>query len=139
MTDEDNSLRYHENAKHKLGAAGEGPPRWFPSTDSLCPDDISSAEAQALLVASIEARDDAHPNARARVALDGRGASSKRIPKMEVELGMATLFGGRWFRARCPSGFCVSWSRAGVSRARTTKSSSGVQDDHLRTAQSVGD
>lgn len=66
-------LQYRPNDKHKPGCAGAGPPRWFPSSDSLCPADISLEEAQALLEASIEARDHAHPNARARIALDGRG------------------------------------------------------------------
>lgn len=73
MPDAPTPIQYHPNGKHKPGCVGEGPPRWFPSSDSLCPADIDLDEAQGLLGASIEARDDAHPNARARIAVDGRG------------------------------------------------------------------
>ena len=73
MTDAPMPLQYRPNAKHKPGCSGEGPPRWFPSSDSLCPADISLEDAQALLDASIEARDDAHLNAKARIALDSQG------------------------------------------------------------------
>ena len=73
MTSSPSTIRYLPNDKHKPGCSGNGPPRWFPSSDSLCPDDVSLNEAEALLHASIEARDDAHPNGRARIALDGRG------------------------------------------------------------------
>lgn len=66
-------MHYRPNDKHKPGCSGEGPPRWFPSSDSLCPDDVSLEEAGELLRSSIEARDDAHPNTRARIALDGQG------------------------------------------------------------------
>jgi hypothetical protein len=66
-------LGYRPNPKHKRGCAGEGPPRWFPSSASLCPDDLNAKDAQALLESSIEARDDAHPNAKARISLDGQG------------------------------------------------------------------
>jgi len=66
-------LRYSENGKHKPGSVGDGPTRWFPSTDSLCPDDLTLEEARALLEASIEGRDSAHPDARARFAIDSRG------------------------------------------------------------------
>ena len=68
---------YRENPKHKRGTSGEGPPRWFPSRDSLCPDGITMKMAQELLDSSIEGRDDAHPDARARFALDGSGAFFK--------------------------------------------------------------
>ena len=65
--------RYSENPKHKPGCSGEGPPRWFPSTDSLCPDDISSEDASQLLRESVEGRDASYPDAKARYALDGQG------------------------------------------------------------------
>jgi len=66
-------IDYRSNNKHKPGCFGEGPPRWFPSSDSLCPSDVTVEEAEDLLRSSIETRDVAHPNARARVALDGQG------------------------------------------------------------------
>ena len=73
MSDEHVPLRYRENPKHKRGCRGEGPPRWFPSRESLCPDDLSLSEAEDLLASSIEGRDVAHPDARARYAMDGQG------------------------------------------------------------------
>jgi len=73
MPDGGSSLQYRENPKHKPGCFGEGPPRWFPSTDAICPDDISTADAVALLQESIEGRGASHPNARARYAMDGQG------------------------------------------------------------------
>lgn len=72
MTKKDPTPMYRPNPKHKRGSFGEGPPRWFPSRDALCPDDISLEEAARLLSESIEGRDAAHPNARARYALDGQ-------------------------------------------------------------------
>lgn len=89
MTHDPRFIQYRPNAKHKPGCSGEGPPRWFPSTDSLCPEDISLVDAAALLRASVEARDDAHPNARARIALDGQG----RFFKAYSEDGGATWHG----------------------------------------------
>jgi hypothetical protein len=73
MFEGDFHRRYRENPKHKRGCSGEGPPRWFPTRDSLCPEDLSLSEAEALLDASVEGRDDAHPNSRARFAIDGQG------------------------------------------------------------------
>lgn len=73
MRDETDPPRYRENPKHKRGCSGEGPPRWFPSRDSLCPEDLSLSEAEALLASSIEGRDAAHPDSRARFAVDGQG------------------------------------------------------------------
>ncbi len=66
-------MRYRENPKHKKGCVGEGPPRWFPSRDSLCPEDISPSEAELLLESSVDARDDSHPEARSRFAMDRQG------------------------------------------------------------------
>jgi hypothetical protein len=66
-------LVYKENPKHKPGVFGEGPPRWFPDRDTLCPDDITAQTAQLLLSNSIEGGDVAHPNAKARYALDDTG------------------------------------------------------------------
>jgi hypothetical protein len=73
MEERPTDLVYKENPKHKRGCSGEGPPRWFPSTDSLCPEDISASDAETLLQASIETRDDVHPNRSARIALDSQG------------------------------------------------------------------
>lgn len=73
MSDEKAPRRYRENPKHKRGGWGEGPPRWFPSRDSLCPEDLSISEAEALLASSIEGSDPAHPDASARFAVDGQG------------------------------------------------------------------
>jgi len=61
--------RYEPNPKHKRGASGDGPPRWFPSRDSLCPDHFSLEVAQALLDEAVEAADPAHPNKRALHAM----------------------------------------------------------------------
>jgi len=61
--------RYKKNDKHKRGASGEGPPRWFPSRDSLCPDDIDTKLAQELLDDGVCGADAAHPNARAIYAM----------------------------------------------------------------------
>ncbi len=73
MSDEKPPPMYRENPKHKRGCRGEGPPRWFPSRDSLCPEDLSISEAEALLASSIEGRDATHPDARARFAMDAQG------------------------------------------------------------------
>lgn len=64
---------YKPNPKHKPGVAGEGPPRWYPDRDSICPQDIDEAQAQALLAESIEGADNAHPNRKARYAIDAQG------------------------------------------------------------------
>ena len=57
------------NPKHKRGAAGEGPPRWFPDSESLCPDDMDADTCQKVLDDSIEGKDLGHPHARARYAM----------------------------------------------------------------------
>lgn len=62
-------LVYERNPKHKRGAQGEGPPRWFPDSDSLCPDDITQDIAQTLLESSVLGADSAHPGSRARFAM----------------------------------------------------------------------
>jgi len=64
---------YQQNPKHKVGARGGGPPRWFPDAASKCPEDLTEATAQLLLESSVEAVDEVHPGARARFAVhDGR-------------------------------------------------------------------
>ncbi len=70
-------LVYKENRKHKPGTFGEGPPRWYPDYDTPCPDDVSSEAAQALLDSSVEGADLAHPDRRARYALDASGTFFK--------------------------------------------------------------
>jgi len=62
------ALVYKPNEKHKRGASGDGPPRFFPSSDSDCPEDFSLAVAQELLEQSVSGRSPAHPNRRARFA-----------------------------------------------------------------------
>jgi len=62
------TLIYRKNDKHKKGACGSGPPRWFPSTSSLCPEDLSHEEAQELLEDSLEGKSADHPNNGARFA-----------------------------------------------------------------------
>ena len=65
--------RYKKNDKHKRGAGGEGPPRWFPSRDALCPDHLDVSLAQLLLEEAVEGTDLAHPDARAVYSLhDGQ-------------------------------------------------------------------
>lgn len=64
---------YRENPKHKRGARGGGPPRWFPDRDSLCPEDITLQMAQQLLDDSFDGTDAAHPEGRARYAVDEAG------------------------------------------------------------------
>jgi hypothetical protein len=64
---------YRGNPKHKRGARSGGPARWFPDPDALCPDDVTTQLAQALLDESVDGIDEAHPSARARYAVDGRG------------------------------------------------------------------
>lgn len=61
--------KYKPNHKHKRGSHGTGPPRWFPSCDSLCPEDLDLSAAQALLDEGIAGADPAHPDARALYAL----------------------------------------------------------------------
>lgn len=81
-------LVYKPNEKHKRGAFGEGPPRWFPDADTLCPDDLDTLTCQELLEGSIEGRDQAHPDRRARYALH-RGEFYKAYPERtdgELEL-----------------------------------------------------
>ena len=60
---------YEKNPKHKPGVSGGGPPRWFPSRDSLCPDDVDGELAQKLLDDSVPGDDSAHPDSRARYAI----------------------------------------------------------------------
>lgn len=81
-------LVYEANPKHKRGAAGEGPPRWFPDSASLCPDDITQDIAQTLLDKSISAADAAHPSRKARFAMHA-GCFYKAYPteqSSEVEI-----------------------------------------------------
>ncbi len=61
--------RYEANPKHKRGACGSGPPRWFPSRDSLCPDDLDQDTAQSLLEDAISAPDKAHAGGKALYAM----------------------------------------------------------------------
>lgn len=60
---------YKPNPKHKRGAIGEGPPRWFTSSDSLCPDTLDFSTAQALLNTAISGKDQVHPDQKALYAL----------------------------------------------------------------------
>ncbi len=62
------ALVYKPNEKHKRGASGEGPPRFFPSNASECPDDFSLEVARELLHESVKGESPAHPNSRARYA-----------------------------------------------------------------------
>lgn len=64
---------YRENPKHKRGARGDGPPRWFPDRDTLCPQDLTLQMAQQLLDEGVDGRDDSHPGAKARFAVDAQG------------------------------------------------------------------
>lgn len=82
-------IEYRENPKHKPGCSGSGPPRWFPSSAALCPDDVTASRAQAMLNDAVEGRDAAHPDAAARYALDGAG----RFFKAYSEDGGATWHG----------------------------------------------
>lgn len=66
-------LRYKPNKKHKRGASGSAPVAWYPTADSICPDDLTIDVAEALLVDSVEGCDEAHPDRRARYALDEQG------------------------------------------------------------------
>lgn len=66
-------LIYKENPKHKRGVQGEGPPRWNPDPDSLCPDDLGQEDAELLLRESVPGADAAHPDRRARYAIDTNG------------------------------------------------------------------
>jgi hypothetical protein len=74
---------YKPNPKHKRGACGEGPPRWFPSSDSLCPDDMDTETAQALLDGAIGGNDPAHPTGRALYAMHD-GTFYKAYPESVV-------------------------------------------------------
>lgn len=63
------NLIYERNPKHKRGCTGEGPPRWFPSYDSLCPEEIDGITAQSLLEQSIVDSDRATSNGKARYTM----------------------------------------------------------------------
>ena len=78
-------LAYKENKKHKPGSFGDGPPRWFPDCDTPCPDDLGEADAQQLLEGSVEGSDDAHPNRKARYAIDERGRFFKGYSEAAVD------------------------------------------------------
>lgn len=74
------------------GEFGEGPPHWFPDWDPPCPDDLNELDAQRLLEESVEGRDNAHPNRKARYAIDEKGASSRgtaKLPRTESSAGTA--------------------------------------------------
>lgn len=60
---------YEPNPKHKRGASGEGPPRWFPSRDTPCPDDLDLQTAQELLKSAKEGANEELPDRRALFAL----------------------------------------------------------------------
>jgi hypothetical protein len=60
---------YRKNDKHKRGTSGEGPPRWFPSRDSLCPDDLPMSVCRQLLEDPVDGADPAHPSAKALYAM----------------------------------------------------------------------
>ncbi len=79
-------LVYKENKKHKPWASGDGPPRWFPDKDTPCPDpaDLPTKDAQNLLDNSVEGADDAHPNKKARYAMDGDGRVYKGYTESTV-------------------------------------------------------
>lgn len=62
-------LVYKESPKHKPGAFGDGPPRWYPDADTPCPSDIGPDDLQALLNSSVEGQDFAHPFGKARYAM----------------------------------------------------------------------
>ncbi len=76
------ALVYKKNEKHKRGAVGQGPPRWFPSNASFCPDDhdLPLKVAQELLESSVEGRSPEHADARARYAYQG-GVYYKGYPE----------------------------------------------------------
>jgi hypothetical protein len=63
------ALVYKENRKHKPGVFGDGPPRWYPDSDTPCPPDLTTEEAQAMLEESVEGADYAHPDRKARYAM----------------------------------------------------------------------
>jgi hypothetical protein len=64
---------YHPNSKHKHGARGDGPPRWFPDSASKCPPSIDLRLAQELLEEAISGEDPAHPSGHALYAIhDGQ-------------------------------------------------------------------
>ena len=79
---------YESNPKHKRGVCGNGPPRWFPSSDSLCPDDIDEELAQELLDDAIADRDAAHRDGGALYCLyEGRFFKAYRTEmRGEVEV-----------------------------------------------------
>jgi hypothetical protein len=64
---------YRPNRKHKPGAIGGGVPRWFPDSESKCPPDIDTIQAQRLLENAIDGRDVAHPRGHALFAMDEQG------------------------------------------------------------------
>ena len=64
-------LIYKENPKHRV--QGDGPPRWYPDPDSLCPDDVDQMEAETLLRDSVSGDDASHPEKKARYAIDSQG------------------------------------------------------------------
>lgn len=78
------ALVYKENPKHKPGSFGEGPPRWFPDRDTPCPDDITGIDAKDLLDKSLPGKDPAHPDAKARYAIDDRGRFFKGYSEATV-------------------------------------------------------
>lgn len=49
--------RYEPNPKHKRGACGNGPPRWYPTRDALCPDGLDMDTTQELLASAVEGSD----------------------------------------------------------------------------------
>lgn len=75
---------YQPNPKHKVGARGGGPPRWFPDSASKCPEDITESMAQVLLESSLEAVDEVHPGSRARFAVH-EGRVYKAYPQLLSE------------------------------------------------------
>lgn len=64
---------YRENPKHKRGAFGGGPPRWFPDYDTPCPRDITTEMAQELLDRAVPWAGPADAEGKALFALDDQG------------------------------------------------------------------
>jgi hypothetical protein len=76
---------YKTNPKHKPGSFGEGPPRWFPDWDTPCPDDLNEIDAQRLLDDSVPGTDQAHPNKKARYAVDEQGRFFKGYSEGDMD------------------------------------------------------
>lgn len=120
---EGNDVRrvYKQDAKHKRRSSGEGPPRWFPDADSLCPDDMDAVLCQQLLDDAVEGKDLAHPSSRALYAVYQGAFFKAYAERVDAIDGVELWHGYPVDRSRVPTQVPARILRELVDRGQLTK------------------